>query len=1049
MKKIVAAMAVMAVFFLLLCFVSVGQTEETAVVSNISPFALENVTTYNLFDFSETNDGWDCDGVECDVTLAETIPVFPFEPLTGDGALIVRVPNAQNAKKYSVSKNYVSHLDLSQFNSLLLTVNCNDVGADRYNVSVELYSDDDVFTSYAQIQPLGWSCVFADISGWQGRSGVKKICVTLSLAGDIDNNSDYELYIDSVRLSNHANAYSRVAFSADSYRVSGAAVLNAGKYLDISGVGDEAVVTSNGFAYENIGRADSIKVDFKTDGLCTGVGMRVNDKEGNNVSEEYVSVSAHNGDVSVCLPIKHSSPSEIELFFEGVSLGNVRIYGVKLYSSVAEPQSDEGIDTCAVNANTEEIIIKGTLSHNLLNEYLQKEIYLFANDFCDKVTPEMLSEQAWIEKNTVLSQDFIFRVRYKGVDEGRSSLFKMYTVAVKLETGYRIIGNSECITNPDAFAGGNVVPPLRKSGKGVYGESISFMQEVGVSDTLVWVDMGKFFVPETANGSKFECGGYVFGYDQDYFSVIDSMINNFADKKIDVTVVFVVSDSGNDALNRSLIHKDADLSALYCANNTSDRQGIAYIRAVSEFFASKYVENNCVTRFVFGDSVGNCSRNYNMGEKTLAEFTEEYAVGFRTVFNAVRSYSPYVKVYTYIDGVWNSGLAFDEFTRYDNKAFLDSFSNVISRGGNVDWSLAHNPYPADVYNYYAYSDMKLDNNYFTPRVGFRNIGVIVNYLKNAELLYNNSERECIVIEQSRFSGVDEQQITADYIYNCYKALNTSVSAYITDRNCNYNNAMKYVDTSLSLTASGFVSDVLGVATWESVVEGFDGRNIEKRKIQNGALQFSQPKHKGSVAFSDFSNDTVGWERYGFTEKMTAGAALNQKSGLLSLFLGDIPAGESRGVEKKFDAPLDLSKMSVLSFEVNIASLPTNVDYASLSVILTSGNDYIELSGKVKEASWTNICCDFSSFTGITKVDSVKILFYAEENYYDSPQAFISSMRLLSKDYTDQELAAMMGNNELNSRLTTQIKYYLYPLFFVLALMSTLIFIRRRTAKIKK
>ena len=157
------------------------------------------------------------------------------------------------------------------------------------------------------------------------------------------------------------------------------------------------------------------------------------------------------------------------------------------------------------------------------------------------------------------------------------------------------------------------------------------------------------------------------------------MIKNFSEKDIDVTLVFVVSDTSNEAMNRILIHRDANLSATYCAANTADRQGLVYLRAITEFFAGRYAENNMVTRFVFGECVANNTRYYNMGEKTLSRFTEEYSRGFRTVFNAVRSYSPYVKVYTFIDGVWNRGLAFDNSVRFDNKAFLDAFTELQTK----------------------------------------------------------------------------------------------------------------------------------------------------------------------------------------------------------------------------------------------------------------------------------------------------------------------------------------------------------------------------------
>ncbi|MBR5322956.1 MAG: hypothetical protein IKU48_05370 [Clostridia bacterium] len=1045
MRKALAAVTVF-VFAFFLCFTVYG-VEDSSVVHNISPFAIECLESEVLNRFSETNEGWDSDMSNVNVTLSEGISAFPFEPLTDNGSLVVRTEEALNGEKYYVEKVYRDFLDLSDYATMIFSMNCTEVDGATYRVRVEMYSDADMFVFVDELESCGWNGVCVNLSAWEGRQRINKIKIGVSFESSVVQKSRFEYYIDRITLSDRADAYFCASIGAEYYDVEGGTVSYVDGVHSISGVGDKLRLGSSEFIYANMGEANSLKVDFYTEGLCQNVRLWV--KRGGNplVEECYKPVNTVKNYYSVYLPLSGENIQRISLVFEGVKMDTVRIYGISPCSSFfANDKIGIGIDTCVLNSGTEEVIIRGSVVKDSLVS--GGEIYLFANELCDSVDGKTLSGAEPIAKTNISSDDFIFRIDYEKEKDERAYLYKKYTAALKINGEFAVISASKCVTNPETLADEDVAAPSTRSGKGVRETSISFMQEVGASDTAVWVDIGKFFETEESGSGKFECGGNLFYYNNEYFDSLNTLIKNYAEKDIDVTLVLVVSNTGNDALNRVMIHKDAVLGAEFCAYNTADRQGLMYLRAITEFFASRYCKNNEITRFVFGDQVANTQSNYNMGEKTLVDFITLYANGLRTVYNAARSYSPYVNVYTYIDSSWNEGLPFDLYTRYDNKAFLDSLDGYITSMGDIAWGLAHNPYPNYKEDYFSYNDTALKEEYFADRVGFKNIGVVINYLKSTALLYNNSSRDYIIIEKSMFSDMNEQEITADYVYNCYRALNVLASAYITDRSCNYNDAMKYVDTSLSLTASSFVSEMLGVATWESVIEGFSSKNIVRRNITSGAIMLTRPEIRGQIAFSDFSVSTDGWVRYGFTERLTAGYTFSERKDLISLTLGNVPDGESRGIVKKFDIPIDLSKSPILHFGLNIASLPTNVNYSQVTVSLISGNDVYEVVGRVKKAVWTELYCDFSAFSGINKVDSVSILFKAEENYYDSPQALISSLECMSCDYTDSQL---LGFNVLKNdagEAIVGLRRYLYPILSCVIIVSFAALVWRRAAKRK-
>lgn len=1039
-KKIITLILIISVLLLFAFGVSAGD-DKTHVISDVSPFAVENNLDTVLHGFDEVNEGWDVDSAKDkgNVTLAERIDTFPYDMLNSDGCLIYRNDKSENGKYNTISKKYASALDLSSYTHIILMANCSIVDNAVYKIKIELKSGWRTFTSESELSPACWNGVFVDISSFEYRDETDTIKISVSYENADVPLSSFEYYIDGIMLSDNANIVNKFMYSAESYVLS--------DNLSVTSVGEMTItpnsygitVDSVGFSYRTLGDANVLKVKFSTDGICMGVRLHTFDSK-NTITEEKEGIfEGDSGLYTAYLPVSNTDISKIRLTFDTVGQESLSVHCIEPYSFYVSNKSDVGIDTCALNANTGEVIIRGSV----LEAYQQKEIHLFANDLCDQITGEALSKQQSISKSTVSSRDFIFRIKYGDADDKGAYLYKKYTVAVKTQDGYDIVGTSKCITNPEGFNDSSTSVEQKGSGKGLYGHSISFMQEMGASDTAVWVDIGRFFDTDEEDSNKFDCGENVYYYNRDYVKDLSTSIRNFSEKGIKVTLIAFITPTDNEQLNKLLIHPDASSNAKYCAYNTADRAGLMYLRVFSEYIAKHYCAELSVNRVVFGESVGYASDNYNMGNKTLDRFIPEYAVALRTVYNAVKSYSSDTEVYTYIDDNWDRDLPFDFGLRYDNKAFLDSLRLCINDYGNINWGVAQNPYPQGEQDYFSHSDTSLDTAVDSDRISFKNINVLDAYLKGENVTYNNSARDFIIIEKSSFSLSDEQTITADYVYNCYKGLNSAASAYITDRSCNYNNAMKYVDTSLSLTAGDFATDVLGVATWETVIEGFSEEKLVKKVITQSQILPTPPEYKGGLTISDFSNGNHGWKRYGFTEKITSGMSLLDKSGLVSLTLGKVSATEKKGIVKIFDDPLDMSATPILHFGINIASLPTDVSSALLTVSFISDDLIYEVTGNIKETVWTDVYCDLSKFEGVKKIEEITILVSSNVGEFDGPQALITSIEGLSSEYDDQQLEQMFSPADQELRQLETVKKYVLPvLISVLALSLTLFIIRR-------
>ena len=1044
MKKIMLTAVIVVIFAIILTVFVSADTDNSYNVYDVGSFVLKNNVENTLHTFGQTNEGWDTewsnDGY---VTVSEKTNAFPYSSLTDEGCLIYRNESTKTNSYEYITKTYKDALDLSEFSHMVVPVNCIAVEeSESYEVLIELRSQNGSFSATEYIKPERWNGVLVDISSFEQRNSINSIRIAVRFEKRDNSSSYFEYYIDSIGVLNNENAINSFVLSADNYIIDGNMVVSSGGKIKVDATTQSFSIESQNFSYKDLGKSNCLRVDFSSESACMGVSLTTYNSGGTVVDENYAKTEKYDSFYTVYLPIINKDISKIKLTFDMMKENAVEITSIVPYSTYLSDSGDEGkIDTCAVDIKSETIIVKVSG----VEEYQQKEIYLYSAELFDDVNVENLSKFKNIAKGNITSGDYIFRVKYDNLEQSKEYLYEKFVVAVKVGDEYKIIGSPKCITNPEAYSEDNISSVNEKIGKGVYSQSISYMQEVGASDTVIWVDIGKFFVLDSEGEAKFESGENIYYFNQEYAENLDTMIKNYEEKGISVTLVVVVSDTGNDNLNKALIHKDADLSAKYCAYNTSDNTGLTYLRAFCEYFVENYCKKMAVNRIVFGDSVSN-GYYYNMGEKTLEQFTKEYAVGLRVVYNTVKSISSNTEVYTFVDGFWDRNLAFDSSVRYDSRAFVDSVNECISEYGNINWGIAQNLYPEGQSNYISYSDEALGETFDTDRVSFGNIGVMNAYFSREKMQYNNITRDYIVIEKSNFNNVDEETVTADYVYNCYKAMHSFVSAYITNRNCNYNDAMKYVDTSLSLMSSYFAPDVLGFASWTEVISSFSEEKVMKVNVEQSRMTFGVPEYKGIVVLSNFDDKTHGWNRYGFTEKISSGMSLLGKDNLLSLSLGNIPSGEKRGIVKVFDVPKDLSKMPVLHFSLNIASLPTGINSAEVTVMLCSGDSIYEVSGMIRETVWTDVYCDFSAFDRINKVESIKILVSSSDVEFEEPQMLINSIKALSYEYNNAELEDEMNPVEKQGGLFAEIKRTALPILIVVLVGSIFVLTYRRIKK---
>lgn len=201
--------------------------------------------------------------------------------------------------------------------------------------------------------------------------------------------------------------------------------------------------------------------------------------------------------------------------------------------------------------------------------------------------------------------------------------------------------------------------------------------------------------------------------------------------------------------------KDAFLSGF----NMEQEAGQNYFRAFVEFLAQRY--SRADRRY--GQALGMIISNEvdsqcvwsNSGEMTVQEFTHEYSVACRLAYLSARKYFANYRIYISLDQFF-SGLRYrplEPLHTYPGREVIDCMNDWCVREGNFGWNVAFHPYPEDLRYPDFWNDRAPDFSWSTPKITFKNMEVLPDYLSRPELLYQNAPRRIIFSEQ----GFNSQQ----------------------------------------------------------------------------------------------------------------------------------------------------------------------------------------------------------------------------------------------------------------------------------------------------
>ena len=340
-----------------------------------------------------------------------------------------------------------------------------------------------------------------------------------------------------------------------------------------------------------------------------------------------------------------------------------------------------------------------------------------------------------------------------------------------------------CSVNNEAY-------PQPERIKALHGR-LEDMKELGLTQTLININLPALLAVEPGDAEviDFVSDGRVYHFLKEKIDRLDRYMREMDENGFLVTMILLNSprmfDSTQEpALLEKAIHpryewdaKDAFLSAF----DMEREEGQGYYRAFVEFLAARYTRADREYGRAMGAIISNevdsqCVWS-NAGEMSCEEFTHEYSEACRLAWLLGRKHFANFRVYMSLDQFF-SGVRFrplEPLHTYPGREVIDRMNAHCLREGNFGWGIAYHPYPEDLRYPDFWNDRAPEFNHSTPKITFKNMEVLPDYLSKSELLYEGAPRRIIFSEQGFNSqqgplqGMTEKQAAAAYCLAYLKA----------------------------------------------------------------------------------------------------------------------------------------------------------------------------------------------------------------------------------------------------------------------------------------
>jgi len=336
---------------------------------------------------------------------------------------------------------------------------------------------------------------------------------------------------------------------------------------------------------------------------------------------------------------------------------------------------------------------------------------------------------------------------------------------------------------------------------------------------------------------------------------LDAQVKPLSDAGVLVNLIVLNYEPADPALAAVLLHQRYDRAAKtnkMSAFNVETADSIAHLRAVVGFLAQRYSEpaapHGRVWNYIVGNEVNSHWWWSNMGRATVAEVADNYERALRLVQVAVREHLQNARVFLSMEHHW--GIRYPPGAPDQScpgRELLENVARLARERGDFDWHVAYHPYPENLGEPCFWNDKSALPADDSPRITFKNLEVLPQFLTRPELLFAGKPRRIILSEQgfhcpdrptgerdqaaaycagwwkvAHLEGIDSF-ILHRHVDHAHEGLNLGLWTHqpdtisTPDRRRAMYEPFRLADTPEWETAFAFALPVIGITRWEALL----------------------------------------------------------------------------------------------------------------------------------------------------------------------------------------------------------------------------------------
>ena len=317
--------------------------------------------------------------------------------------------------------------------------------------------------------------------------------------------------------------------------------------------------------------------------------------------------------------------------------------------------------------------------------------------------------------------------------------------------------------------------PTAASKKGLQVEMVEDALDLGVKHAALNLNLAELVdLQQNTNNPGWDSDGRSYRFQRAYLETMDRQIKVLSDHQVLVNIIVLVYEGADPAVNRLVLHPNYSTNAPnhLGAFNTVTEDGRRWFTACLEFLSERWSrpdrQYGRVAGYIMGNEVNSHWWWSNLGRATMEEFADDYLRTVSLAHAAIRSQSSWARVYLSLEHHWNIRFgAGDDHQAFAGRPFLDYFAKRAKAQGDFDWSLAFHPYPENLFEPRFWLDKTATTNRDTPRITFKNLPMLTDYLRQPELLYHGAPRHVILSEQGFHTPQTPEGQTIQAAAYCY------------------------------------------------------------------------------------------------------------------------------------------------------------------------------------------------------------------------------------------------------------------------------------------